>query len=99
MTRADWRLAVYREMQADRWYEEPEPEPQPEQRDDDGQRSFSLETERHIPKSDRRRERHCVVCGTVLPEPSPLGGRRRVYCSNACRQRCQTAADQANQLV
>ena len=24
MTRADWRLAVYREMQADRWYEEPE---------------------------------------------------------------------------
>ena len=31
MPRADWRLAVYREMQADLWYEEPEPEPQLEQ--------------------------------------------------------------------
>ncbi|NLF01777.1 MAG: hypothetical protein GX601_12450 [Anaerolineales bacterium] len=39
--------------------------------------------------SDRRRERRCVVCATVLPEPSPLGGRRRFYCSNACRQRAK----------
>ena len=46
------------------------------------------------PKSDRRRRvRRCVVCGEVLPEPSPLGGRRRVYCSNACRQRAKRERD------
>ena len=30
LTRADWRLAVYREMQADQWYAEPEPDERPE---------------------------------------------------------------------
>lgn len=29
MTQEDWRLAVYREMQADLWYEEPEPDERP----------------------------------------------------------------------
>jgi hypothetical protein len=29
MTQADWRLAVYREMQADLWFSEPEPDEQP----------------------------------------------------------------------
>jgi hypothetical protein len=28
-----------------------------------------------------------MVCGEVLPRPSSVGGRRRVYCSNRCRQR------------
>jgi len=29
LTQADWRLAVYREMQADLWFAEPEPDEQP----------------------------------------------------------------------
>ena len=32
MTRADWRLAVYREMQADLWYAEPEETERPANR-------------------------------------------------------------------
>jgi hypothetical protein len=30
-----------------------------------------------------------MMCGAVLPDPTPAGGRRRVYCSNACRQRAK----------
>jgi hypothetical protein len=30
MTRVDWRLEVYREMQADQWYAEPDPDGRPE---------------------------------------------------------------------
>jgi hypothetical protein len=29
------------------------------------------------------------MCGAELSAPSELGGRRRVYCSNACRQRAK----------
>lgn len=29
----------------------------------------------------------CVVCGSHVPAPVRAGGRRRVYCSDACRQK------------
>jgi len=29
------------------------------------------------------------VCDAVLPEPSPLGGRPRMYCSNRCKQKAK----------
>jgi hypothetical protein len=92
MTVEDWRLAVGREMRADMWYQNAEHE-------NGSSLSFSHAVEAIIassnwkwlpPKSERcRRVRYCAVCEAELPVPSELGARRRVYCSNACRQRAK----------
>jgi hypothetical protein len=81
-----WKANVRRKeilatmAQADAWYTDPEPEP------------IELTFTSPLVLNDASplcHVRHCLVCKTVLPEASPLGGRRRLVCSNACRQRAK----------
>ena len=88
LTTADWRALVYRELQTEHWYTDHEVDSS-RVAASSGDRNHPFSGAGQTQRKRRPRQRRCVVCGTELPEPSPLGGRKRRYCSNRCRQRAK----------
>ena len=64
----------------------PPPPPRPETLDINRPSTRGPTSESHLPQTRLTAIWACPVCHTAVPQPRQAG-RRRVYCTNACRQR------------